>query len=97
MIEKLLSLYGDCKNDLFRTRPASANMVNRFIYAHNVAKITNRRQCVAITPGPTNLSITKLDIYVGYTEEIIKICARIADIPYLNIDSSAIRLEIDSM
>ncbi|RJE27351.1 C6 transcription factor [Aspergillus sclerotialis] len=65
-----------------------------FMYAHNVAKITNRRQSAAITPGPINVSITKLDIYVGYTEEIIKICARIADIPYLNIDSSAIRLEV---
>lgn len=67
------------------------------MYSHNVAKITNRRQSAAITPGPINVSITKLDIYVGYTEEIIKICARIADIPYLNIDSSAIRLEVHDM
>lgn len=66
------------------------------MYAQNVAKITNRR-FRAITSGPDNVSITKLDIYVGYTEELIKICARIADLPFLHFDPQSMALEIHDM
>lgn len=67
------------------------------MYANNVAKITNRRQITAITSGPDNVCITRLDIYVGYTEELIKLCARIADIPFLDFDPLALGLEIYAM
>lgn len=68
-----------------------------FMYANNVAKITNRREFKAITPAPHNVGITKLDIYIGYTEELIKICARIADLPFQAVDSLMIALEISDM
>ncbi|PLB54254.1 C6 transcription factor [Aspergillus steynii IBT 23096] len=67
-----------------------------FLYAHSVAKITNRRQLTPI-PGAENLSLTKLDSYIGYTEEIIKICARIADLPLLGHDPIALGLEIHTI
>lgn len=68
------------------------------MYAHNVAKITNRRHhLAAITTAPNNISLTKLDSYVGYTEELIKLCARISDIPFLGNDSLSIGLEVHSM
>lgn len=76
---------------------ADANTRDRFMYANNVAKITNRRQITAITSGPDNVCITRLDIYVGYTEELIKLCARIADIPFLDFDPLALGLEIYAM
>lgn len=67
------------------------------MYAHNVAKITNRSQFRAVTAGPNNVRLTKLDIYVGYTEELIKTCARIADIPFLDADCVAVGLEVHAM
>lgn len=67
-----------------------------FLYAHSVAKITNRRQITPI-PGAENLSLTKLDIYIGYTEELIKICARIADLSLLGHDPAALGLEVRTM
>ncbi|KAH8432606.1 fungal specific transcription factor domain-containing protein [Aspergillus melleus] len=67
-----------------------------FLYTHNVAKMTNRRP-IAPIPGAENFSFTKLDIYIGYTEEIIKICARIADLPLLSHDPVALGLEIHTI
>ncbi|KAK1138971.1 lysine requiring protein [Aspergillus melleus] len=67
-----------------------------FLYTHNVAKMTNRRPITPI-PGAENFTFTKLDIYIGYTEEIIKICARISDLPLLSQDPVALGLEIHMM
>lgn len=50
------------------------------MYAHNVAKITNRKHITGIMPDADCVRITKLDIYIGYTEDIIKLCARISEL-----------------
>lgn len=81
----------------FLDNKVDANIRDRFMYANNVAKITNRRHFTAITSGPDNVRITKLDSYVGYTEDIIKVCARIADIPFLDIDPLVLGLEVHAM
>ncbi|KAL2828757.1 fungal-specific transcription factor domain-containing protein [Aspergillus cavernicola] len=69
-----------------------------FVYANNLAKITNRR---AIRPssilGFDNVSSRNLDIYIGYTEEIIKICARIADLPLSGPDLLTLALEVNTI
>ncbi|KAL5340548.1 fungal-specific transcription factor domain-containing protein [Aspergillus crustosus] len=64
-----------------------------FIYAKNIAKITNRRMPEPSISGLDTISTRKLDIYIGYTEEILKICARIADLPLLSSDPLALGLE----
>ncbi|KAL3478227.1 fungal-specific transcription factor domain-containing protein [Aspergillus californicus] len=67
-----------------------------FIYANNVARITNRRTIKPI-PGFDNVTNPKLDIYIGYTEELIKICARIADLPLLSSNPVALALEVNTI
>lgn len=42
--------------------------------------------------GPRNL-----DIYIGYTEEILKTCARISSLSQLSQDSESLIHEIKSM
>ncbi|THC99312.1 hypothetical protein EYZ11_001218 [Aspergillus tanneri] len=61
-----------------------------------MAKITSRRQFTAISAAET-VNISKLDTYVGYTEELIKTCARIADLPLLSCDPVALGLEIHAI
>ncbi|KAL4959149.1 Zn(II)2Cys6 transcription factor [Aspergillus stella-maris] len=75
-----------------------------FVYANNVAKITNRR---LLKPKPSipvldletfNSSITpKLDIYIGYTEELLKTCARISDLPLLEPDPVTLQDEVNAI
>ncbi|PKY01271.1 C6 transcription factor [Aspergillus campestris IBT 28561] len=69
-----------------------------FMYAHNLAKVTNRRPVTQeLIPGTEHLSLTKLDSYIGYTEDIIRISARIADLPCLRHDPVALILEIQTI
>ncbi|KAL4935717.1 hypothetical protein BDV06DRAFT_217222 [Aspergillus oleicola] len=75
-----------------------------FVYAKNVAKITNRR---LLQPKPSipahdidtfdSVSTRKLDIYVGYTEELLKTCARISDLPHLIRDPVALQNEVNAI
>lgn len=44
-----------------------------------------------------DIGIPKLDIYIGYTEELLKLCARIAELPSLQADTLALRLSVASM
>ncbi|EKV05572.1 C6 transcription factor, putative [Penicillium digitatum PHI26] len=44
-----------------------------------------------------DIGIPKLDIYIGYTEEILKLCARIAKLPSLQVDTLALRLSVASI
>lgn len=67
------------------------------MYAYNMAKVTKRRQFSALPAAPNNFSLTKLDIYIGYTEELIKICARIADLPSLGAGCLSVGLEVSAM
>lgn len=41
------------------------------------------------------MRIRKLDIYIGYTEDILKLCARIADLPAL--DWAGLHVEVANM
>lgn len=70
---------------------------SRLVYAQNIAKITNRQRITSHIPGSEDMTLTKLDIYVGYTEDIIKICARIADLPSLVQDPVAFGEEIHTV
>ncbi|PYI10565.1 C6 transcription factor [Aspergillus sclerotiicarbonarius CBS 121057] len=65
-----------------------------YIYAYNVARISNRKQINHDRLDICNVRITKLDIYIGYAEELIKICAQIADLPLMSHDPVALGLEI---
>ncbi|KKK17587.1 hypothetical protein ARAM_003933 [Aspergillus rambellii] len=68
-----------------------------FVYVNNVARITNRRKIGNSIPSVESLGTRKLDIYIGYTEEILKLCARIADLPLLSSDFVALGLEINTI
>lgn len=63
-----------------------------------MARISNRN-CITFTDlsVDSDIGIPKLDIYIGYTEEILKLCARIAELPSLQADMLALRLSIASM
>ncbi|KAL4881404.1 fungal-specific transcription factor domain-containing protein [Aspergillus karnatakaensis] len=68
-----------------------------FVYANNMSKITNRRKIKPSISGLDTMITRKLDIYIGYTEDILKICARISDLPQLNADPLALSLEISTI
>ncbi|OJK05337.1 hypothetical protein ASPACDRAFT_20131 [Aspergillus aculeatus ATCC 16872] len=68
-----------------------------YIYAHNVAKISNRKQITSSMLDMEDVRITKLDIYIGYAEDLVKLCARIADLPSLNHDPVALGIEIHAI
>lgn len=63
-----------------------------------MARISNRN-CITSTDisVDSDIGIPKLDIYIGYTEELLKLCARIAELPFLQADSLALRLSVASM
>lgn len=67
------------------------------MYAHNVAKITNHKHITGIMSDADSVRITKLDIYIGYTEDIIKLCARISDLPSLADDPVSLDMEVQWM
>lgn len=69
--------------------------VGSFTYAHNVAKLTNRRHITGVMPEVDSVRIRKLDIYIGYTEDILKLCARTSDLPFL--DPLSLQEEVSEM
>ncbi|KAJ5204188.1 uncharacterized protein N7498_005067 [Penicillium cinerascens] len=68
-----------------------------FVYAYNMARISNRKRITFSDPTDTDISSPKLDIYIGYTEEILKLCGRIAELPSLQDDNISLRLAIASI
>lgn len=64
-----------------------------------MARISNRKRITAVEacPEDTELDTPRLDIYIGYTEELLKICARIAELPSLHGDTASLRLAIATM
>ncbi|GCB27141.1 uncharacterized transcriptional regulatory protein C15D4.02 [Aspergillus awamori] len=67
-----------------------------YVYAYNMARINNRKH-INYDLNIGNVKISKLDIYIGYAEDLIKICARIADLPTLSEDPVALDLEVHSI
>ena len=73
------------------------------MYADNVAKVTNQRYrhitasdvSSDVDADRSGVHITKLDIYIGYTEDILKLCTRIADLP--SLDRAILGLEVSNM
>ncbi|PWY69561.1 C6 transcription factor [Aspergillus heteromorphus CBS 117.55] len=68
-----------------------------YIYAYNVARISNRKHLNSTMLDMGGMRITKLDIYIGYAEDLIKICARIADLPHIPHDAVALGSEIHAI
>lgn len=93
-----LDFCGDCK---FET-PLNTVMVligSRFVYAHSMAQITSRKRITSadVSPVDDDIGISQLDIYIGYTEELLKTCGRISRLQFLKDDISALRLAVASM
>lgn len=68
------------------------------MYAHNIAKVTNARYRRITASDGDDLDsggIRKLDIYIGYTEDILRLCSRIAELP--SLDPFALEIEIGDM
>lgn len=64
-----------------------------------MARISNRKR---ITPSEdfathTDLGPPRLDIYIGYTEQILNLCAKIVELPFLRNDTISLRLAVASM
>lgn len=64
-----------------------------------MARLSNRKRITAADANPAEVDLgpPRLDIYIGYTEEILKLCGSIADLPSLKGDDLALRLAIASM
>lgn len=62
-----------------------------------MARISNRKRIAYLDPADTDIGTPRLDIYIGYTEEILKLCARIAELPSLEGDIISLRLAVASM
>ncbi|KAL4808467.1 fungal-specific transcription factor domain-containing protein [Aspergillus unguis] len=86
------------KGGFAQLEPDTAEFIRGFlVYANSVAKLTN---CNLITHNVPDLDISSprnLDIYIGYTEDILKTCVRISDLPRLSSDPIALTLEIESI
>ncbi|KAJ5127383.1 hypothetical protein N7448_008162 [Penicillium atrosanguineum] len=68
-----------------------------FVYAYNMARISTRKRIAYSDPTETDIGPPRLDIYIGYTEEILKLCGRIAELPSLQDDGISLHLAIASI
>ncbi|KAJ5902312.1 hypothetical protein N7495_002840 [Penicillium taxi] len=70
-----------------------------YIYANNMGRISNRKRITSVDMSTANTDFgpPRLDIYHGYTEEIIELCSRIAELPSLEGDAISLRLAIVSI
>lgn len=62
-----------------------------------MARISKRKRITYSNPADTDIGTPRLDIYIGYTEEILKLCARIAELPSLEGETISLRLAVASM
>jgi hypothetical protein len=70
----------------------------RFVYAYQMARISNHNRITSVDMSVnSDIGIPKLNIYIGYTEELLELCARIAELPALKTDTLALRLSVASM
>ncbi|KAJ5312262.1 hypothetical protein N7508_003092 [Penicillium antarcticum] len=79
-------------------RGAAEFLRGLFVYAYNMAQISNLNcnTTIDVTVN-SDIGVPKLDIYIGYTEEILRLCARIAELPSLKDDNLALRLSVATM
>ncbi|KAJ5336008.1 uncharacterized protein N7506_004030 [Penicillium brevicompactum] len=79
-------------------RDAAEFLRGLFVYAYQMARISNHNR---ITPADisvdSDIGIPKLDIYIGYTEELLELCARIAELPASKHDNLALYLSVASI
>ena len=74
-------------------------MNSRYLYAYNISRISNFKRITtseSLTAN-TDLGTPRLDIYMGYAEDILKVCAGIAELPSLVREDSSLRLAIISL
>lgn len=63
-----------------------------------MARISNHNRITSADISlDSDIGIPKLDIYIGYTEELLELCARIAELPSLKNDTLALHLSVASM
>lgn len=62
-----------------------------------MARISSRKRIPYSDPTETDIGPPRLDIYIGYTEGILKLCGRIAELPSLQDDNISLCLAIASM
>ncbi|KAJ5612851.1 hypothetical protein N7510_006045 [Penicillium lagena] len=80
-------------------REAAEFLRGLFVYAHSMAQITNRKRITSadVSPVDDDIGIPRLDIYIGYTEELLKTCGRISQLQSLKDDMLALRLAVASI
>ncbi|KAL1846725.1 lysine requiring protein [Paecilomyces lecythidis] len=59
--------------------------------------VTSREYNSVMVPYGAHSGARKLDNYLGYTEDLIAMCARISNIPFLNSDPHSLALDISAI
>ncbi|OOQ90832.1 C6 transcription factor [Penicillium brasilianum] len=68
-----------------------------YVYAYSMGQISNRKKILGnLILADTDMEAPRLSIYLGFTEDILKICACIAELPSLQGDDISLRLAIAS-
>lgn len=63
-----------------------------------MGQISNQKKVLGdLILADTDMEIPRLSIYLGFTEDILKICARVAELPALAGDDISLCLAIASM
>lgn len=63
-----------------------------------MGQISNRKKVLGnLILADTEMETPRLSIYLGFTEDILKICACVAELPSLQGDDISLRLAIASM
>jgi MinD superfamily P-loop ATPase len=63
-----------------------------------MGRISNRKKILgSLILADTDMEAPRLSIYLGFTEDILKICACVAELPSLQGDDISLRLSIASM
>jgi hypothetical protein len=90
--------YGDCKFSAYRQSETILTIYSRYVYAYSMGQISNRKRVLGnLILADTDMDAPRLSIYLGFTEDILKICACVAELPALAGDDISLRLAIASM
>ncbi|KAJ9294270.1 transcriptional regulator family: Fungal Specific TF [Paecilomyces variotii] len=81
-----------------RLDPELAEFISGLItYMHNMSKVTSRKYNSVMVPYGAHSGARKLDTYLGYTEDLVAICARISNLSFLSSNPHALVLEISAI